>query len=169
MKTYADIKAEIAKLEKQANAMLKQERSDVVSRIREAIKVYGITAGDLGLGRNAKPAGKRRAIAGTSPKATTVGVPKYRDPATGNTWTGRGKPPNWIVGVKDREPFLITAAGADDGANSAKVKGKRAKRQSGTDVSAKSAKRSGAPRKGRAAVKRAKTPAVQIESGAASE
>ncbi|WP_410172292.1 H-NS family nucleoid-associated regulatory protein, partial [Delftia tsuruhatensis] len=25
------------------------------------------------------------------------------------TWTGRGKPPNWIVG-KDRTPFQITPA-----------------------------------------------------------
>lgn len=31
---------------------------------------------------------------------------KYRDDATGNTWTGRGKPPAWIAG-KNREDFLI--------------------------------------------------------------
>ncbi|MGE8454289.1 MAG: H-NS family nucleoid-associated regulatory protein [Pseudomonadales bacterium] len=36
----------------------------------------------------------------------SVGAPKYRDPATGATWTGRGKPPNWING-KVRESFLI--------------------------------------------------------------
>lgn len=32
--------------------------------------------------------------------------PKYRNPATGETWTGRGKPPLWIQN-QDREPFLI--------------------------------------------------------------
>ena len=31
---------------------------------------------------------------------------KYRDPRTGATWTGRGKPPAWIAG-KDREQFLV--------------------------------------------------------------
>ena len=31
---------------------------------------------------------------------------KYRDPATGATWTGRGKPPNWIKD-QEREDFLI--------------------------------------------------------------
>lgn len=31
---------------------------------------------------------------------------KYRDPATGSTWTGRGKPPNWIKD-QDRDDFLI--------------------------------------------------------------
>jgi len=33
-------------------------------------------------------------------------APKYRDPATGKTWTGRGKAPKWIDG-KDRSKFLI--------------------------------------------------------------
>jgi len=37
----------------------------------------------------------------------TVGVPKYGDPKTGKTWTGRGKPPAWIAGVKNRDPYLI--------------------------------------------------------------
>ena len=31
---------------------------------------------------------------------------KYRDPDTGATWSGRGKPPQWIAG-KDRTPFVI--------------------------------------------------------------
>lgn len=31
---------------------------------------------------------------------------KYRDPDTGATWSGRGKPPQWIAG-KDRQPFEI--------------------------------------------------------------
>ncbi|MFP3741092.1 H-NS family nucleoid-associated regulatory protein, partial [Burkholderia sp. SIMBA_019] len=34
---------------------------------------------------------------------------KYQDPKTGNTWSGRGKPPKWIVG-KNRERFLIGAS-----------------------------------------------------------
>lgn len=33
-------------------------------------------------------------------------APKYRNPATGATWTGRGKPPAWIAG-KNRDTFLI--------------------------------------------------------------
>jgi DNA-binding protein H-NS len=32
--------------------------------------------------------------------------PKYRDPVTGKTWTGRGKPPNWMP-KENREQFLI--------------------------------------------------------------
>jgi DNA-binding protein H-NS len=33
-------------------------------------------------------------------------APKYRDPESGNTWSGRGKPPRWIAG-QDRDQFLI--------------------------------------------------------------
>ncbi|WP_373785874.1 H-NS family nucleoid-associated regulatory protein, partial [Delftia acidovorans] len=35
-----------------------------------------------------------------------IGVAKYRDPASGATWTGRGKPPRWIEG-KDRKALEI--------------------------------------------------------------
>jgi DNA-binding protein H-NS len=31
---------------------------------------------------------------------------KYRNPATGETWTGRGKAPKWIEG-QDRNKFAI--------------------------------------------------------------
>lgn len=38
--------------------------------------------------------------------AKTSAPAKYRDPSTGATWTGRGKPPNWIKD-QDRDDFLI--------------------------------------------------------------
>ena len=33
-------------------------------------------------------------------------APKYRDPATGHTWSGRGKPPAWIDG-KDKNNYRV--------------------------------------------------------------
>ena len=38
-------------------------------------------------------------------------APKYRNPETGDTWTGRGKAPKWIEG-KDRSVFVIAPASA---------------------------------------------------------
>jgi DNA-binding protein H-NS len=35
--------------------------------------------------------------------------PKYRDPKTGATWSGRGPAPAWLKGVKNRAKFLIAA------------------------------------------------------------
>ncbi|MEX3921033.1 H-NS family nucleoid-associated regulatory protein [Paraburkholderia sp. BR10872] len=36
--------------------------------------------------------------------------PKYRDPKTGATWSGRGIAPAWLAGAKDRSKFLIEKA-----------------------------------------------------------
>lgn len=107
MKTYAAIKAEIAKLGRQAESMRQAEVAGVIARIKEAIAAYGLTPADLGLtGTRRAPNGvKRVAIA-----KATVGQPKYQDPKSGKTWTGRGKPPLWIVGVKNRDRFLIEGA-----------------------------------------------------------
>jgi DNA-binding protein H-NS len=55
-----------------------------------------LTANDIFPGRGAKAASK---------PASKVAA-KYRDPATGQTWTGRGKAPKWIDG-KDRNQFVI--------------------------------------------------------------
>jgi DNA-binding protein H-NS len=41
-----------------------------------------------------------------SGKVKNTGEAKFQDPATGKTWTGRGKPPAWILG-KNRDDFLI--------------------------------------------------------------
>lgn len=38
-------------------------------------------------------------------------APKYRDPATGATWSGRGKAPSWLAGATDRAVFLIAGLG----------------------------------------------------------
>jgi DNA-binding protein H-NS len=148
MKTYHAVRAEIAKLEAKAESLRKNELKSVIAQVRKTIAEYGLTAADLGLGRAAaKSAGR---------KATTVGVAKYRDPQSGQTWTGRGRPPTWILAAKDRSAFLI------DGA-----------------ASPAAAKKGSAPRKARAkaapARKRGKgrparqSGSVQIESGAAAQ
>ncbi|MBD9530673.1 H-NS histone family protein [Comamonas sp. CMM01] len=43
------------------------------------------------------------------PRITSTVPAKYRNPETGDTWTGRGKEPVWIRG-QDREAYLITPA-----------------------------------------------------------
>ncbi|RQR34839.1 H-NS family nucleoid-associated regulatory protein [Burkholderia sp. Bp9142] len=41
---------------------------------------------------------------------------KYRDPKTGDTWSGRGRAPAWIANAKDRSKFSIGADGKVDAA-----------------------------------------------------
>jgi DNA-binding protein H-NS len=113
MKTYAAIKAEIAKLEKQAEVLRKAEVADVVARIKEAIAAYGLTAADLGVGRGRATTGNALKSSTSKEKSTTVGVAKYRDPKTGKTWTGRGKPPGWIASANNRDRYRIEGQGAE--------------------------------------------------------
>ncbi len=115
MSTYRNVKAQIAKLEKQASDLFKKEVQVVIGKVRGLISEYGLTAADLGLtgkvSKSATTTRKKKSVA-----AKPVGIPVYADPASGKTWTGKGKPPNWIVeGVKkgkSRNDFLISTSAA---------------------------------------------------------
>lgn len=124
-KTLAAIEAEIARLKGMADKIYKDEVSGVIERMRTAIEHYGLTAADLGFGAGAGTR-KSKASAGVPTKTGLMaGVAKYRDPSTGKTWTGRGKPPNWIASAADREAFLIDGASAGTSSGSAAPAGKR--------------------------------------------
>lgn len=112
MATLANIEKEIAKLMKEKEALLKKEIKVAVQQARELIAQFGLTAADLGFGKKTRSA-KAGVVVAAKRAAKVVATPKYRDLATGKTWTGRGKPPNWIAGVKDRAAFLITAEGTE--------------------------------------------------------
>ncbi|MGU3779039.1 H-NS histone family protein [Burkholderia metallica] len=96
MSTYLELKAQAEALAQQAEEARLAELESIITTMREQIAEYGITADQL--------FGRRRAVA-ASPRAPIA--PKYRDPKTGATWSGRGKAPHWIAGAKNRTRFLI--------------------------------------------------------------
>jgi DNA-binding protein H-NS len=53
-KTYSQVKRQIAKLQREADALKKKEVVGVVARIKEAIQHYELTAADLFGGRAPK-------------------------------------------------------------------------------------------------------------------
>lgn len=73
-----------------------QQVVGAIATCRKLIEEYELTEADL--------FGRRRRATPTS--TGTKVAPKYRNPETGETWTGRGKPPRWIQD-KNREDFLI--------------------------------------------------------------
>lgn len=85
-------------LEKAIAEARQNEIASAVTKVRELVAEYGLTAQDIFPGRAGKSAGAKSS--GSKVAA------KYRDPATGQTWTGRGKAPKWIEG-KDRSQFVI--------------------------------------------------------------
>jgi DNA-binding protein H-NS len=97
MSRYADLKTQIARLQAQADDARRAELATVIAEIRQKINEYGLSPQDLGFAvmpRRGRPPSK------------TPLPPKYQDPKSGKTWSGRGKPPAWIAGKK-RERFLV--------------------------------------------------------------
>ena len=95
MSTYKELLQQREALESKIAEARQREISQAVSQARELVAEFGLTSQDV------FPTGKARAATSGSKVAA-----KYRDPATGKTWTGRGKAPKWIDG-QDRTKFLI--------------------------------------------------------------
>lgn len=112
MSNYQELLAQKAALEKQAADLEKQladarraERASVIAQIKSLLAEHGLTVADLGL----KSGGK--ATGGTNASAGRKVAPKYRNNATGETWTGRGLQPKWVQAAiasgKKLEDFAI--------------------------------------------------------------
>ncbi|HQS39525.1 MULTISPECIES: H-NS histone family protein [unclassified Polaromonas] len=69
------------------------ERAQAITSAKELIKTFQLTATDLGFSGKKLPVRKERAM---GDKRMSV-APKYQDPASGKTWTGRGKTPAWLT------------------------------------------------------------------------
>ena len=82
-----------AKIEENQRA----QRQEVLAQIKQVIQTYKIPLPEVG---------EYLGIKGT--RKGSKAKPKYRNPADGKEWSGRGKEPLWIKG-KDRTEFLITA------------------------------------------------------------
>lgn len=95
MAKYQDLLAKKAALEEQIEVARQAELQEVIAQVRQFVQDYGLSAEDIGLQpKRGKKAGAKTPVA-----------PKYRDPKTGATWTGRGRAPAWIG--KNRDRFLI--------------------------------------------------------------
>ena len=112
MSSFKDLVAQREKLDSQINAMMQREKAEGIAKAKEIIEQFGLEVGDL-FGRKGVAKGKRGRPAKKGPASKKrVGTKrgkvaaKYKNPSTGETWTGRGKAPKWIAG-KDRTKFLI--------------------------------------------------------------
>lgn len=96
MTSYAKYVEEIAKLQSLAEAARKDEINGAIKQIKELMQLHGVTVDDLSSVRSAKP-----------PKARGAVAAQFKNPETGERWTGRGRAPRWLDG-KDKEAYRIT-------------------------------------------------------------
>lgn len=99
MKSYKELVQERADLEKKISEARKNEITGALTQIRSLMEEFELTEQDI------FPSSGSKTRAASSTSGTKV-APKYRDPATGQTWTGRGKAPKWIQD-QERDQFLI--------------------------------------------------------------
>lgn len=91
--TYTELLQQRAVLEQQIAAARKAEVAQAIQKARALVEAFSLTQADV-----FQPAKSKREI--------RLGAPKYRDPMTGRTWTGRGRLPDWIKN-QNREQFAI--------------------------------------------------------------
>lgn len=101
MSAYKELLQQRAELEQKITEARQNEISQAVSQIRSLVADFDLTVDDI-----FPPVTKAPRAA--SALAGNKVAPKYIDPVSGKTWTGRGKAPKWIDG-QDRSSFLIEA------------------------------------------------------------
>lgn len=85
MSTIQELLAQRADLEKRIAEAQRAAKSDAIAKVKALMAEYGLSAADL--------AGKAASVKAEGGKKVAA---KYRDPASGQTWSGRGLKPKWL-------------------------------------------------------------------------
>ncbi|MDI9329771.1 MAG: H-NS histone family protein [Alphaproteobacteria bacterium] len=100
------IRAARAKLEREEKKLLSRTYDKALNQIVQIARNAGLSAEQITAALGGKTRTKTTKGAAKSPKKTgsTAGrkvAPKYRDPANpDNTWTGRGRMPQWVAALQ---------------------------------------------------------------------
>ena len=86
MASLQDLIAQKEALERQIELTKKQDRNEAIAKVRILMSEYGLSISDL----SAKNSAKAGARSGNKVAA------KYRNKATGESWSGRGLQPKWL-------------------------------------------------------------------------
>jgi DNA-binding protein H-NS len=86
MATVAELIAQKAAIEEQLEQAQLEARSGAIAQIKALMAENGLTMADI----------SHRSAVGKRGSSGTKVAAKYRDQATGNTWSGRGLQPNWL-------------------------------------------------------------------------
>jgi DNA-binding protein H-NS len=98
--SYKELLKQREALEQAIATARAHELSEAITKARELVAEFGLTVQDV------FPSGRGASKSGNKASSGNKVAPKYRDPATGQSWTGRGKAPKWIDG-QDRTKYLI--------------------------------------------------------------
>ncbi|WP_083315550.1 H-NS histone family protein [Achromobacter xylosoxidans] len=104
-KAIAKISAQIKKLEEQHRQLTLRRRAAEIKNIVQTMREVGLTPQDILPAFAGEQRKKKNPMQSAPRKLRGLVPPKYRHPDTGETWTGRGRAPRWLVAAE--------SAGAD--------------------------------------------------------
>jgi DNA-binding protein H-NS len=84
--TLQELLSQKEALEREIEATKKRDRAEAIAKVRSLMAEYGLSVSDL----SGKTASKAMASRGAKVAA------KYRNKASGETWSGRGLQPKWL-------------------------------------------------------------------------
>lgn len=93
MTTLAQLQAQKAELEAKIAEALKNERKDAIAQVRSLVEAFELTEKEVFAKKGTR-------------KASSPVAAKYKDKATGKTWSGRGREPKWLAG-KNKADYAI--------------------------------------------------------------
>lgn len=105
MSALPDLIAQRDALNKQIEEVNKSERASAIAKAKAIIAEHGLKASDL-FGSTRVASSESRLTKRKGSKLGSKVAPKYRDPVSGSTWTGRSRSPTWLAG-RDKNDFLI--------------------------------------------------------------
>lgn len=111
-KSYQDYQKEIAELQKKAEEARRAELTGAIAQIKSLMAQFNLSVKDLKLkdGKVSRAPGKAVAA-------------KYCDPITGETWSGRGRSPAWVIKAKAENKLdALIISGASSVAAKAPIK-----------------------------------------------
>lgn len=86
MSSLKELLAQRAALEKQIDEAARNERAEAVAKVKALMAEHGLSVADL----------TTRSAPKSARSASAKVAAKYRNAATGESWTGRGLRPNWL-------------------------------------------------------------------------
>jgi DNA-binding protein H-NS len=96
MPTYKEYQSQIAELQALAEKARQDELAEARNKIRQLMREYDLAPQDLLSEKKGTASAKKGAAV----------QPRYRDPHSGATWSGRGRSPRWLSG-RNKDDFLI--------------------------------------------------------------
>ena len=96
----SELLARSQSLESRITEARQSDRRRALDEIRRLMSDHALTVDDVApASKSRQPSQERRKVA-----------PKYRDPVTGSTWTGRGLKPRWVTAALEAGKSLSDLA-----------------------------------------------------------